>query len=273
MILVRDVPGRSARCSFSSVIPTVGSRPAPSRFPAGVSSSPTRRPTWRRGVAGSPRRGGAAAPRRRARRSGRSASGWPRCAKRSRRRGSFSPTVWTGARERGVAGAGASVRARCREDSAALRAPPRRAGLASRPTGWPTGRTGSRRRSGPIRYDTRFFVAPAWPGQVPEPDGLEMVAARWIRPEDALASHRDARAGAAAAHAGHPHVALPSTATRKRCSWRRARTGGPARPAAHRPGRERRRADPASARPRLVLRPGPRRRLRVESSPWRSDDC
>ena len=43
----------------------------------------------------------------------------------------------------------------------------------------------------PIRYDTRFFVAPAWPGQVPEPDGVEMVAARWMRPEEALASHRD----------------------------------------------------------------------------------
>ena len=42
----------------------------------------------------------------------------------------------------------------------------------------------------PIRYDTRFFVAAAWPDQIPEPDGLEMVAARWITPSDALASHR-----------------------------------------------------------------------------------
>jgi 8-oxo-dGTP pyrophosphatase MutT (NUDIX family) len=42
----------------------------------------------------------------------------------------------------------------------------------------------------PIRYDTRFFVAPAWPGQIAEPDGVEMVAARWVRPQDALTSHR-----------------------------------------------------------------------------------
>jgi hypothetical protein len=42
----------------------------------------------------------------------------------------------------------------------------------------------------PIRYDTRFFVARAWPDQAAEPDGLEMVAARWVRPADALARHR-----------------------------------------------------------------------------------
>jgi 8-oxo-dGTP pyrophosphatase MutT (NUDIX family) len=42
----------------------------------------------------------------------------------------------------------------------------------------------------PIRYDTRFFVAAAWPDQSAEPDGLEMVAARWIGPADALARHR-----------------------------------------------------------------------------------
>lgn len=41
----------------------------------------------------------------------------------------------------------------------------------------------------PIRYDTRFFVAAAWADQVAEPDGLEMVAARWVRPDEALAHH------------------------------------------------------------------------------------
>ena len=41
----------------------------------------------------------------------------------------------------------------------------------------------------PIRYDTRFFVAAAWADQVADPDGLEMVAARWIRPDAALAGH------------------------------------------------------------------------------------
>jgi 8-oxo-dGTP pyrophosphatase MutT (NUDIX family) len=41
----------------------------------------------------------------------------------------------------------------------------------------------------PIRYDTRFLVAAADPSQAPEPDGLEMVSARWFSPEDALARH------------------------------------------------------------------------------------
>ena len=42
----------------------------------------------------------------------------------------------------------------------------------------------------PVRYDTRFFVAPAWPDQMAEPDGLEMVSACWIEPGAALARHR-----------------------------------------------------------------------------------
>ena len=41
----------------------------------------------------------------------------------------------------------------------------------------------------PIRYDTRFFVAAAWADQIAEPDGLEMVASRWVEPDDALARH------------------------------------------------------------------------------------
>ena len=41
----------------------------------------------------------------------------------------------------------------------------------------------------PIRYDTRFFVAAEPPGQIPEPDGHEMVAARWIAPDAALDRH------------------------------------------------------------------------------------
>jgi 8-oxo-dGTP pyrophosphatase MutT (NUDIX family) len=40
-----------------------------------------------------------------------------------------------------------------------------------------------------IRYDTRFFIAPAGPEQAPEPDGDEMVGARWTRPSEALAHH------------------------------------------------------------------------------------
>lgn len=41
----------------------------------------------------------------------------------------------------------------------------------------------------PIRYDTRFFVAAAFPHGTPEPDGVEVVAFRWLTPEAALAHH------------------------------------------------------------------------------------
>lgn len=41
----------------------------------------------------------------------------------------------------------------------------------------------------PRRYDTRFFVAAAPPGQVPLHDDHEVIANLWIRPEEALARH------------------------------------------------------------------------------------
>jgi 8-oxo-dGTP pyrophosphatase MutT (NUDIX family) len=37
-----------------------------------------------------------------------------------------------------------------------------------------------------VRFDTWFFVAPAPDGVEPRPDGSECVAARWVRPADAL---------------------------------------------------------------------------------------
>ncbi len=42
----------------------------------------------------------------------------------------------------------------------------------------------------PVRYDTRFFVAAAPPDTRAEPDGVEIVGARWLTPDDALAHHR-----------------------------------------------------------------------------------
>ncbi len=112
----------------------------------------------------------------------------------------------------------------------------------------------------PIRYDTRFFVAATWPEQVAEPDGLEMVAARWIRPEDALARHRARELvlplptqGILASLSAHRDVdALLAAA--------HGREVRPVRPA-HHPGREWRRAHPAPAGSWLVLRPGPRHRI------------
>jgi 8-oxo-dGTP pyrophosphatase MutT (NUDIX family) len=40
-----------------------------------------------------------------------------------------------------------------------------------------------------IRFDTRFFVAKAPPEAEARPDGSECVAARWLRPADALTAH------------------------------------------------------------------------------------
>jgi 8-oxo-dGTP pyrophosphatase MutT (NUDIX family) len=45
-------------------------------------------------------------------------------------------------------------------------------------------------RGAPRRYDTRFFVAAAPPGQVAAHDAGETIADVWIRPEEALARHR-----------------------------------------------------------------------------------
>ncbi len=42
----------------------------------------------------------------------------------------------------------------------------------------------------PRRFDTRFFVAAAPPGQVPLHDGGETVASEWISPGEALRRHR-----------------------------------------------------------------------------------
>jgi len=41
----------------------------------------------------------------------------------------------------------------------------------------------------PRRYDTRFFVAAAPPGQVPLHDDRETIANLWVRPQDALDRH------------------------------------------------------------------------------------
>jgi len=41
----------------------------------------------------------------------------------------------------------------------------------------------------PRRYDARFFVAPAPPGQSVSPDGVEVIDHLWIAPSEALARH------------------------------------------------------------------------------------
>jgi 8-oxo-dGTP pyrophosphatase MutT (NUDIX family) len=89
-----------------------------------------------------------------------------------------------------TASLGGDARARCRENSATfgrLLAELDMVLATDRVAYWAHWITPEER---PIRYDTRFFVAAAWPDQVAEPDGLEMVAARWVRPADALARHR-----------------------------------------------------------------------------------
>ena len=94
------------------------------------------------------------------------------------------------ARPVNAASLGGDVRTHCREDSAVFGRLLTELDLVlatDRVVYWAHWITPEER---PIRYDTRFFVAASWPEQAAEPDGLEMVAARWIRPEDALARHR-----------------------------------------------------------------------------------
>jgi 8-oxo-dGTP pyrophosphatase MutT (NUDIX family) len=43
----------------------------------------------------------------------------------------------------------------------------------------------------PMRFDTRFYVGLAPAHAKPEPDLVEMAAARWVRPEEALADQGD----------------------------------------------------------------------------------
>jgi 8-oxo-dGTP pyrophosphatase MutT (NUDIX family) len=45
----------------------------------------------------------------------------------------------------------------------------------------------------PIRFDARFFVAAAPPGQAASYDGQEAVEARWVSPRDALEQHQEGR--------------------------------------------------------------------------------
>ena len=89
-----------------------------------------------------------------------------------------------------VASLGGDARARCRQDSAVfgrLLADLDLVLATDRVAYWAHWITPEER---PIRYDTRLFVAATWPEQAAEVDGLEMVSARWIRPEDALVRHR-----------------------------------------------------------------------------------
>ncbi|HEV8674563.1 MAG TPA: NUDIX hydrolase [Methylomirabilota bacterium] len=84
----------------------------------------------------------------------------------------------------------AEYRARCRDDSRAFRALVAGEGLAlatDRMAYWAHWITPEER---PVRYDTRFFVAAAPPGGTPEPDGIEVVGARWLTAAAALAQHR-----------------------------------------------------------------------------------
>ena len=45
----------------------------------------------------------------------------------------------------------------------------------------------------PRRFDTRFFVAAAPPGQIPSHDGVETIDHVWLSPRQALADHREGR--------------------------------------------------------------------------------
>jgi hypothetical protein len=75
----------------------------------------------------------------------------------------------------------------------------------------------------PVRYDTRFFVAAAFDGVEPEPEGVEIVGWRWLGPADALAGHEAGMLTlpfptrrVLAEIAAHPRVAALLAASRTR---------------------------------------------------------
>ncbi len=84
----------------------------------------------------------------------------------------------------------AGYRARCRADGRVFRAMLAEQALVlatDRMAYWAHWITPEER---PVRYDARFFVAAAVPGVAAEPDGVEVVGARWLTPAAALAQHR-----------------------------------------------------------------------------------
>jgi 8-oxo-dGTP pyrophosphatase MutT (NUDIX family) len=68
----------------------------------------------------------------------------------------------------------------CRREALTLACRPR---LVLRPLDHPG-------RAVPRRYDTRFFLAPSPPEQIPLHDAAETIASQWVRPADALAQLR-----------------------------------------------------------------------------------
>ena len=126
----------------------------------------------------------------------RSPSGSPHCSRHSRRQGSSSPGVPTGApvtaAELGAARLPA-LRARSREDAAAFRAFLLDEGCrlaTDRMIYYVRWVTPEER---PLRYDARFFLALAPPGGGDSPlipDGRETIACDWIQPAAALARAR-----------------------------------------------------------------------------------
>jgi len=92
--------------------------------------------------------------------------------------------------EAGTAERFAEHRRRCRADSRAFRVMvvEERLGLATdRMAYWAHWITPEER---PVRYDTRFFVAAAFPHGTPDPDGMEVIGFRWLTTGDAVARHR-----------------------------------------------------------------------------------
>ena len=155
----------------------------------------------------------------------RSPSGSPRCSRHSRRPGSSSPGVPTGApvtaAELGAARLPA-LRARSREDAAAFRAFLLDEGCrlaTDRMIYYVRWVTPEER---PLRYDARFFLALAPPGGGDSPlipDGRETIACDWIQPAAASANEWPS---VARANPGGPQVARQPLRTPRLSSRRLA---------------------------------------------------
>jgi 8-oxo-dGTP pyrophosphatase MutT (NUDIX family) len=87
-----------------------------------------------------------------------------------------------------------------------------------------------------IRFDTHFFLAPAPPGQQPQPDGGETVDARWYTPRNALAAYEDEEILLVFPTIKHLEALEPFGSADELLEWARGRTVEPVEPQVVREG-------------------------------------
>ena len=264
LVLIRDRPAGGIECLLMQ-------RHQKSKFAAGAFVFPggkietddnpdgrgglvSRGSTWRRRPAGWASR---------ALRAPRSATGSAPSARRSRRPGCSSRSARTAAMRRSTAPRFAEYRRACQADNRAFWDMLRKEGLRLATdrlvyfAHWITP------EDQPLRFDTRFFAAPAPAGQEPSGDEHEMTDLRWLAPAEAVAAST------------RGEIMLRNPTVKNLMRFDGARTVAealdqvrdrpvPNDPAADRRRRRRHTPGPAARRPRV--RPSRSARLRVRAA-------